>query len=129
MKAKLFAALLALSGTGLGVSAQTTVEGEDLIIRLSGDRGWKIECELEKEGGGALEPRARGRGRSSTGSIVGRNVVGGACAAEAGRGDLRLTIVDEMGHFVCPFGEPTDDGLCIGRVGEGETLDWTVERQ
>jgi len=132
MKLKTMTAAVLLAST-LGLAetaiAQDGVEGRMMILRMTGSHGWSVECELNTERGGDLNPNARGRGRGARGTVVGRNVVGGTCSAEAGqRGPLQITLEDDDANFICPFGDLDTQGFCRTSLAEDGTLEWTVER-
>ncbi|MEL6284892.1 MAG: hypothetical protein AAFR41_13580 [Pseudomonadota bacterium] len=123
--------LFTVTSIGLPASAQTTTTdtGEDLILRLFGVRGWSVECSLEKARGEMSRPEARGRGGSSSGTIYGRDIVGGSCEARANaRGPLEMTLVDDSEHFVCPFGDRDADAVCKGVLGAGQSIQFGIER-
>jgi len=130
MKPTMIAAIAAMSLAGLApAAAQDRERGEDMVLRLFGTGSWSVECTLETDRGRTSRPEARGRGNSASGTILGRDVLSGSCAAEASdRGPLELTLVDDDRAFACPFGDRTGEGTCFGVLQAGETLEWTVER-
>ena len=109
-------------------SAQDRTEGQDLVLRLYGARSWAVECTLDTERGRVSRPDAKGRGSVSSGTIVGRDTIGGACTAEASnRGPLEMRLDDPDGHFVCPFGDRAEDGECKSVLPAGETLEIAIQ--
>lgn len=96
------------------------------ILKVSGDSGWTAECVLTDDRDREIRPDARGRGRNSSGALVGRDVVSGDCVVQAGtRGPLELRLSDEREAFACPFGE-RNQGLCRTVVPTGDTLRFSV---
>ena len=113
-------AIVASPLTSSSAQAADEAEGALLVVQLFGSRGWKVECALEKESGKMIKPKARGRGSNSSGSIIGRDVVGGTCQIDASSGYLRVTIVDRTGVFQCPF-ENTAADACEATYPAGTT--------
>lgn len=103
--------------------AAAEVEGALFILRARGSRNWRVECVLNQDDGDITQPRARGRGSRSSGSLVGRDVVSGACAVSpGGYGPLTLTMVDRDGAFACPFGEVAEGAECMAAFEGDETI-------
>lgn len=125
------AAAVALTMAGFMASAPSpaiaqdeAADGYPMVVRARGARGWTANCTLDTDRGRQARPKARGRGATSSGVLVGRNVVGGACTAEAGeRGPLELVFEDEFEAFACPF---NGDEACRTVVAAGDALTFTV---
>lgn len=130
MTKTMIAAFATLAMTGLAPAmTQDDARGADMVLRVFGSGGWSVECTLETDRGRTSRPSARGRGNSTSGTLLGRGVVGGTCTATASnRGVVQLTLVDEDAAFACPFGDRAADGSCVGVLQAGDTFDWTVTR-
>ncbi|MEO0983646.1 MAG: hypothetical protein AAFX03_13450 [Pseudomonadota bacterium] len=124
MKLKiLLAAALMAGGPATPVFAQES--GETFILRVFGKSTWRVECVMETDRG-TSRPKARGRGSTSSGSVVARDALSGSCTAEASpRGPLQLTLVDNTGSFDCPFGDMVDD-LCRASIAPGDEYAFDV---
>lgn len=122
-------AALALVTASVGVGAPAiaqddSVDGATMVVRARGARGWTAGCTLDTDRGREARPQARGRGAASSGVLVGRDVVGGSCTAEAGdRGPLELVFEDERGAFVCPF---NGEDECRVVIGTGQALTFSI---
>ncbi len=118
---------LVAASVGLSVPAvaqDDSVAGETMVVRARGARGWNANCALDTDRGRQARPQARGRGLSSSGVLVGRDVVGGSCTAEAGnRGPLELVFEDDRGAFVCPF---NGEEQCRTVIAAGQSLTFAV---
>ncbi|MCG8442821.1 MAG: hypothetical protein MI723_13545, partial [Caulobacterales bacterium] len=101
-------------------------EGALFVLRVAGGRNWEVSCVLERDRGRDSRPSARGRGASSSGSLVGKDVVAGACEVEAGSGRaLMVTLDDQQGEFACPFDGASEE-LCQTSFAEGATATFEV---
>ena len=106
----LFAAALANSA-----AAQTSSNGL-VIIKLSGDRGWKAECTFERPDDSPITKRGRGDGGVTTFAV--RGASGGECAYTGPRrGVMQVRFTDENNEENCPFSWVADQ--CIGQFEAG----------
>ncbi len=125
MKPFLISAAMA-AGAVLAAPTAAAQDGETFILSILGGGRWSVECDITTDRGRNRTPDARGRGNSSTGSIVVRSAVSGTCVAEAGKDPLELTLRDDRGDFVCPFGDRMDGGICRAAVAEGAVYEFTI---
>ena len=112
--------MIAFAGVVGAASVATAQSSNDLhVLKLAGERGWRIECEFERADDKPLRVRKRGRGDVET--IAVRGATGGACdyVVEADHyGDLKITYtVNDDFPPNCPFA--TEAGQCIGRFSPG----------
>ncbi|MEL6360889.1 MAG: hypothetical protein AAFR21_07365 [Pseudomonadota bacterium] len=90
-----------------------------VVIKMSGDRGWSVDCTFQREGDDPIEKSARGRGRVVTFAV--EKVTGGSCdyVGPSRRGELKISFTDENRPSYCPLAQ--EAGLCVTRAGVGET--------
>ena len=115
---KSFAAAVMGAGVLLGAVAHAPASAQDqangrVILMMSGDRAWKVECVFQKDDGSQSKPNAKGRGGASTGAISAFDVVSGSCDIAAGnKGVLKVRLDERSSAFACPFGAMAEGAAC-----------------
>ncbi|RFB04095.1 hypothetical protein [Parvularcula marina] len=114
--------LLGLTATIFAASVFTTsaasasADNAIFVLKLSGDRGWSVECEIERHEDDPLTIRKKGRGDIET--ISTRGVSGGSCSyAAPGNGELKIIFSNDGQPDQCPFEVEYDQ--CVGRFSNG----------
>ena len=116
-------ALRALAPTGVMVALGAALASANaqsmnglLVLKMSGARGWTIECAFERQDDDPISKRAVGRGDVETFAVS--NAIGGSCDyAGPRRGSLQIRFRDENFPEKCPF--TVRNGECLGRFAAG----------
>ena len=98
------ATAVVLGAASAAPAAMAQSDSSYFLLRMLGKSGWSIECELQKEDGGVSKPRSKGRGASSSGSIISRDVTTGDCQVSVRKnGSVQIRLAEESAEFKCPF--------------------------
>ncbi len=93
-----------------------------VIVEMSGDRGWVVECSFERTDDDPIEKRARGRGRVARFAV--RDAAGGVCTYTApDDGELKITFTDERDADACPLSAASEG--CVLRAQDGAAGDFS----
>ena len=87
------------------------------VLKMSGDRGWEVECELNRFDDEPLSIRKNGRGDIET--VATRGVSSGSCdyRVPEDKGELKIIFTNDGNPDQCPFEREYDQ--CVGRFPAG----------
>lgn len=109
-------AIASLVGTAFANPAAAQSMNGLVIIKVSGDRGWKVECTFERPDDSPVKKRARGNGDVKTFAV--RGASGGECVYTGPRrGVMQVRFTDENNKEKCPFSWVADQ--CVGQFEAG----------